>query len=102
MKILFNCLSMEKGGAERVISVLANKFASNNEVTIVPLINTKPKYELRNNIKLLNIDKNNYLELNKSKKLLVKISPRRLIELAKIIKREKIREDGYNAAIFHR
>lgn len=88
MKILFNCLSLEKGGAERVISVLANKFIEKNYVTIVTLIKEKPKYDLNKNIKLISVDKSNYLKSNKIKKMLFKILPNRLIKLAKIIKTE--------------
>ena len=89
MKILFNCLSMEKGGAERVISVLANNFIETNEVTIVTLMKGKAKYELNNKIKLIQIDKKEYSKLNRIKKFFIKLSPRRLTDLLTTIIQEK-------------
>ena len=89
MKILFNCLSMEKGGAERVISILANKFIEKNDVTIVTLIKSKPKYNLNEKVKLLQIDKEKYFELAKLKKIMIKLFPNRLVKLAKVLVSEK-------------
>ena len=57
MKILFNTLNLEKGGAQRVISVLANYFSLNNQVDILLFQNKKIKYELNNNIKIHSINK---------------------------------------------
>ena len=85
MKILFNCFSMEKGGAERVISILANRFIEQNEVTILTLINGELKYELNSNVKLKTIDKGKYLNANKVSKILFKLSPIRITELSKKI-----------------
>lgn len=57
MKIMFNTSSMGKGGAERVISVLANELIKENEISIL-LNTTKDKaYELDKRIKLLETDK---------------------------------------------
>ena len=54
---MFNTSSMGKGGAERVISVLANELINENEVSIL-LNTTKDKaYELDERIKLLETDK---------------------------------------------
>ena len=89
MKILFNCLSMEKGGAERVISVLSNKFIESNQVTLVTLIKSKPKYKLDKRIKLLQIDEDEYLKASKIKKKLIKLSYRRLTKLLKVVIKER-------------
>lgn len=85
MKILFNCLSMEKGGAERVISILANKFVEKNEVTIVTLIKSQPEYFLNKKVKLLHVDNENYFESNKIKKMVIKVFSNRLRKLARIL-----------------
>ena len=89
MKILFNCLSMEKGGAERVISVLSNKFIESNQVTLVTLIKSKPKYKLDKRIKLLQIDEDEYLKARKIKKKLIKLSYHRLTKLLKVVIKER-------------
>ncbi len=89
MKILFNCLSMEKGGAERVISVLSNKFIESNQVTLVTLIKSKPKYKLDKRIKLLQIDEDEYLKASKIKKKLIKLSYHRLTKLLKVVIKER-------------
>ena len=54
MKILFCIGSLEKGGAERVISNLANYFIDNNDVGIV-LTLRKVEYSLDNRIKLYDL-----------------------------------------------
>lgn len=88
MKIVFNCLSMEKGGAERVIATLANKFIVENEVTIITLINSDIRYELDKRIKIMPIDNKDFFKQKKLKKILIKLSFKRLTKLAKIIKKE--------------
>ena len=57
MKIMFNISSMGKGGAERVISILANELIKEHDVSI--LVNTKENqaYILNKKIKLLELDK---------------------------------------------
>lgn len=50
-KIVFVIGSLGNGGAERVISVLANTFVKKFEVTIVTLFEDKVEYELHENIK---------------------------------------------------
>ena len=49
MKILFYIGSLKKGGAERVISNLANDFVKNNEVVLITTVN-KIEYSLNRNI----------------------------------------------------
>ena len=85
MKILFNCLNLKKGGAERVISILANEFINNNEVTILTLMNMKDSYELSPNIKRIRVDKNDSYSLNPLKKVLKKLSIARLVKFKKEI-----------------
>ena len=57
MKITFCISSLSKGGAERVISILANKLIEENEIEII--INTKSNtaYKFDNRIKILELDK---------------------------------------------
>ena len=90
MKILFTCLSMNKGGAERVISVLANKFIKQHEVTIVTLVKSEPEYNLNKQIKIIEVDKTDFLyKLKTIGKILLRILPNRLIGLYKVIKAQK-------------
>ena len=63
MKILFCIGSLEKGGAERVVSNLANSFVLNNEVSIVTTIG-QIQYEINNKIKLYSLDSS---KLNKKR-----------------------------------
>ena len=87
MKILFNCLNMNKGGAERVISILANSMVKENDVTILTLRNKEYHYFLNNDIKKENvtvaygnylsniISKISIMNLIKYKKKIVEINP---------------------------
>ncbi len=72
LKILFCIGSLEKGGAERVISNLANSFVENNEIYIVTTIN-KVQYEINKNVKLYSIEDNStdskVSKIKKTKKL---------------------------------
>lgn len=45
MKILFNTMTLGKGGAERVINLLSNNFAKENEIKIITNINSKVEYQ---------------------------------------------------------
>lgn len=84
MKILFCIDSLEKGGAERVISSLSNTFINNNEVTIITMVNRKIEYNLDKNIKLYTLEdeaivKNNIkykiLEMKRLYKIILKEKP---------------------------
>lgn len=56
-KVLFHINSLGKGGAERVVSVLAKCFAGDgHEVTIVTLWRAQEEYELEKQIKRINIE----------------------------------------------
>lgn len=57
MKILFCINSLVKGGAERVISNLANYFIGDNQVAIMTLTNEEIKYELDKKINIIKLDK---------------------------------------------
>lgn len=50
MKICFLIGSMDSGGAERVISILANKFSENNNIHIITWSNNDSFYKLNANI----------------------------------------------------
>lgn len=67
MKIMFYISNLQKGGAERVVSVLANKMSENNEIYIVNSYKNKSQYKLNKKIKqifLLEDDKKNKLVKN--------------------------------------
>ena len=58
-KIVFFVGSMNWGGAEKVVSILANDYAKNGwDVAIVSLLSTESKYILEKNIKLIHIVRN--------------------------------------------
>lgn len=84
MKILFNCLDLEKGGAQRVISILANYFATNNEVAILMLRQKDIRYEINRNVSLFSITKVN--KISKLQKILAKVSLIKLIKMQMKIK----------------
>lgn len=55
-KIIFIIGSMRRGGAERVISILANEYSDNGwEVQIITLLDNSNDYILRDSIKVVNI-----------------------------------------------
>lgn len=56
MKISFLIGSLNGGGAERVISMLANKFSDENEIDIIVWNNENHFYELDRNIKVHNLN----------------------------------------------
>ncbi len=85
MKILFNCLDLEKGGAQRVISVLANHFSTNNEVSILMLRQKNIRYEINKNISLFAVTK--IKKMTKLHTLLAKISIIKLIKMQLQIKK---------------
>lgn len=55
MKILFAIDTLGKGGAERVITNLANYFIKENDVSIMTLRNVPTEYELNEKISIVNI-----------------------------------------------
>lgn len=64
MKIVFFIGSMGRGGAERVISILANHYAKKNwQVEIILLLDNLVKYELDDKIKIVDLSlKGSYLK----------------------------------------
>lgn len=56
MKILFVISSLGKGGAERVLQVLANKFVKENEVKIIKFDDFEPFYKFDENIEIINLN----------------------------------------------
>lgn len=86
MKILFNCLTTEKGGAERVICVLANEFAKKDDVVVLTLKkNTKDAYKFDRSVKRLCVDRTSYEHDGKTRSKLRKLSFARLSRLRKIL-----------------
>ena len=104
MKILFNCLTMEKGGAERVIALLANKFIEDNDVSILTLKKSKDAYELNKKICRLRVDETSYKTDSSIKKIFRKLSFRRFFGLQKKILAESkslVATPRQNAARLH-
>lgn len=81
-KIAFCINSMEKGGAERVVSILANHFSTNNEVYIITITNKEILYDLNSNINIISLTNNK--SIKNGNKLLKKI-----LMIPKIFKRTK-------------
>ncbi len=81
-KIVFCIDCLRKGGAERVVSVLANNLSIENNVYIMTIDKEKIQYKLNDNISLIEIEKkykkNNNPIMNK------------IFKLYKIIKKTKI------------
>lgn len=81
MKIVFCIDSLNKGGAERVISILANNFSNKNEVSIITTTSTKCAYTIDNSINLFSLDNEKVNALQRLKrpyrmyKLLKKLNP---------------------------
>lgn len=83
MKMLYCLGSMNKGGAERVISNLCNDFINKHDITIVVTKAGNPMYELNKRINYYTLDTTN------KKYNLVSRTCKRLKRLYKIIKFEK-------------
>ena len=81
MKILFNTMNLGKGGAERVISILANEFIKNNDVKIIMNLNMPIEYNFDERIEIVSIEKKH--SINKFKKILSRISFLKLNRLRK-------------------
>lgn len=63
MRIMFYTSSLGKGGAERVISILSNELIKNNSICIVVNTRKNISYEIKNNIKIIELDKK-YIKSN--------------------------------------
>ena len=69
-KIVFSIVSMGKGGAERVVSILANSLSDENDVTIITLVNEKIEYKLNDNIKVVQLANEQKVKSKVLKKIL--------------------------------
>lgn len=65
MKILMFISQLERGGAERVISNLANYLSLDNDVTIAVLRKRKIEYEIKDSINIVNLEDENISKKNK-------------------------------------
>ena len=83
MKILFCLGSLNKGGAERVVTNLANYFIKNNEVSIVITSSDLPQYELDEKIVI------NHLDESRKKNNIICRNLKRISKLDNIIKKMK-------------
>jgi GalNAc-alpha-(1->4)-GalNAc-alpha-(1->3)-diNAcBac-PP-undecaprenol alpha-1,4-N-acetyl-D-galactosaminyltransferase len=82
MKIIFIISSLDGGGAERVLSILANELVKENEVNIILLSNSKIFYNLDEKIKITNA--NLYNESNSIFKAIIN-NITRIMTLKKMI-----------------
>ena len=55
-KILFVINQLGGGGAERVLTLLANKFSEENDVSILAIHRAKNKYEISPQINVIELD----------------------------------------------
>lgn len=69
MRILFNTMGLGKGGAERVISLLANSLVKENEVAIIMNINSEIEYDFDNRIQIIPLVKNDSPFLRKLRRI---------------------------------
>ena len=84
-KLLFHINSMGKGGAERVVSVLSEKFARDGyEVVIATLWRAKEEYQIPEGVKRINLGDNGSYE----KAGRIRLAFRRLWDLRRLIKEE--------------
>ncbi len=85
MKITFVISSLGSGGAERVLSILANKLVNNHNVTIITFANNESFYPLNNKIKHIKLNL-----LKESKNIFQSFvnSFKRIVILTKTIKQE--------------
>ena len=82
MKIMICISQLKKGGAERVVTNLANYFINNNDVTIVSIKSYEPEYHFDERINIVTLDSSE--KQNKVFKLV-----KRIFKLNKIIKVRK-------------
>ena len=73
MKILFCTNSLRKGGAERVVTNLANYFVKNNDVAIILTFSYPIEYTLDSRIQITKLDKTENEGQNKIKKIITKV-----------------------------
>lgn len=77
MPIAFLLPNLNPGGAERVVSLLANEISSTNEVYILTMKNDKPFYKLKDSVKIISLGKkstkSNLIKIISNLKLIFKI-----------------------------
>lgn len=84
MKIVFIISSLSSGGAERVLSLLANYLSKNHEVIILTFSTEEPFYELSSDISHIKLD---LLKKSNTKLESIKNTINRLLVLKKILKK---------------
>lgn len=83
MKIMICIGKLCKGGAERVVSNLANYLSNNNDITIIVFQKAKIEYKINSKVKVIELD-------NKEKyKIKIFRNIKRFVKLNNIIKKEK-------------
>lgn len=81
MKIMINITGLRKGGAERVVSVLANKLVDKYEIVILVHSSNKIEYDIDKRVKIMEL-------ANKRQKSLIIRNLQRIMNTKKIIKKE--------------
>ena len=81
MKIMFNCMGLGKGGAERVINILANSLSKDNNIKILTNIKSNPEYEFNKNILITSLTNSNNSIIRKIRR----ISPIPILKMKKEI-----------------
>ncbi len=84
MKILIHIMSMQKGGAERVVANLSNYFAQTDDIILVTTLKENVEYNLDKNIQVYSLY-NKTKKKNKLSRLMSKISLNNLNKMKKII-----------------
>lgn len=89
-KIIFSIVSMEKGGAERVVATLANTLCENNDVSIITLVHGKIQYSVNEKVNTICLATG---KKNRNKLLKFVFFPvnflKRCLKMKKIFKNEK-------------
>ena len=88
MKIMFFTLSLQNGGAERVIASLSNEMAKKHDVIIATVHNSPDHYRLDETIKRDFLDKTQQIEKSRLVRKIEKLSPKRISRLINIIEKE--------------
>ena len=84
MRVGFVIYTLRLGGAERVLSLLANKMSLENSVDIIKFDNKEPFYEINKSVKIINLPISNDGFLGNLKKRFNKIlALRRIFKSAK-------------------
>ena len=89
MNIAFFIVSLRDGGAERVMTNLANEFVKDDKVSIITVQNSEDHYELDGSVKRFYLDNGAFDKRQQFRNKIRKVSFIRIARLIKIIKKQK-------------